>query len=164
MKRPALILLMVFALATTARAQDDQALPYAVALGGQAALVIAVFAIFHFAKAPTIDGLVLPFTVTIAGQNATMEPEQPYATISEPVTGDAEVMVEVEGGTVILDLSKAKADGSRDDEAEPAIHLLRGTKMGLLHKLHHGRKIEPGIYYLSVVADGRSASIRFSMK
>lgn len=164
MKRPALLLLLVLALGGTARAQDNQALSYAVTLGGQAALVVAVLAIFRLARGPVLQGEHGSFTVTIAGQSATFEPEQAYGVIPEPVTFDAEVKVDAQGETVILDLSKAKEDGSRDVEAAPAIHLLRGTKMGLLRKLHHGRKIEPGLYYLSVVADGRSASVRFLMR
>ena len=107
-------------------------------------------------------GDALPFTVSVGGQAA--KEGTPFAKLAEPVAANAEIEVGAKAEMIIINVHKAKADGTPDETATPAIILLQGTSKGTLEQTMDKKKLEPGTYFLSVVAGEKTASIQFSIK
>ena len=106
----------------------------------------------------------LPFPVSIGGQAATYKKGEPFAKVAKPVKNDAALEVTAKGDPIIINVNKTNAKGEPAPGASPAIILLQGTKKGLLAGTMDKSKIAPGDYILSVVADGKTASILFKIE
>jgi len=107
-------------------------------------------------------GDALPFPVTVGGQAA--KDGTPFAKLAEPVAADAKIEVGAKADLVIINVHKAKADGTPDSGGQPAIILLQGTTKGALDQTMDKQKLAPGKYFLSIVAGEKTASIQFSVK
>jgi hypothetical protein len=110
------------------------------------------------------EAMPLPFPVTLGGQAATAKKGEPFARIEKPVANNAEIVVTSKGDTIIINVAKAREDGTEDDQAAPAVILLQGTRKGNLDKTMDGKKLGAGVYYLTVVADNNTASIKFTIQ
>lgn len=106
----------------------------------------------------------LPFTVSLGGKAATHTKGEAFAKIADAVAADAAIEIGAKAEMIIINAHKAKADGTPDSAAQPAIIILQGTNKGSLDKTMDKQKLAAGKYFLSVVADGKTASIQFSIK
>jgi len=140
------------------------ALPIAVTLGGQAAIVLIMLAFISLGSARVkgdMEAAALPFGIKIGGQKAVPEADGAGARIEMPVRRDAVVSVEAAGSNVILNLSKTLTGPM--EISEPAVIVMKG-KCASLERSVDGRDIEPGEYDLMVVADGRTASVKLTIE
>lgn len=107
-------------------------------------------------------GDALPFPVTVGGQAA--KDGTPFAKLTEPVAANAPIEVGAKADMIIINVHKAKADGSPVEGQQPAIILMQGTTKGALDKTMDKKKLEPGKYFLSITAGEKTASIQFTIK
>jgi hypothetical protein len=110
------------------------------------------------------DSSPLPFSVTVGGQAATHKKGEPFAKLEKPVAADAEIVLGAKSDLAIINIHKAKADGSPDTSSQPAIIMLQGTHKGTLDKTLDGKKLDAGKYFFSITAGERTASIQFTIK
>jgi hypothetical protein len=118
----------------TARAQDNNTLPFSVSIGGQAAAV----------KAKSNDAL--------------------FATIEKPVPADAPIEVGVKADMTIINVVAADEKGTPAEGATPAILLIQGGSTTALDKTMDGKKLSPGNYLMSIVAAERTARVFFKVQ
>lgn len=111
------------------------------------------------------DGGPLPFPVTVGGQAAVAKAGEPFAKIPSPVAADAAVEVAVNAPMTIINVTAydvAKKEPVAG--AATAIILLQGTPKGSLDKTMDSKKLAPGNYIMSVVADGKTDSVMLQVK
>jgi hypothetical protein len=106
----------------------------------------------------------LPFAVSLGGQAATYKKGEPYAKIAKPVKSDAAIDVAATGKMIIINVNKTDAKGQPATDSSPAVILLQGTNKGSLDGTMDKSKLAPGDYVLSVVADGKTATVRFKIE
>ncbi len=166
MKTTLLATLALFAMGSCLHAQDGgSALPIAVTLGGQAALVAIMLAFISLGSAKMKgqeQAAALPFGITIGGQAAVPEADGIGARIGKPVRRNAVVSVNAPAGNIILNLSKTMSTDPMES-ASSAVILVKGQSTSLERSID-GRDIEPGDYDLMVVADGRTASVKLTIE
>lgn len=130
-------------------------------------IILNIFALIGIATGTARaqeDGSPLPFGITLGGKPAAHKKGEPFAKIADAVAADATIEIATKAELIIINVSKAKVDGTPDSAAAPAIILLQGTTKGALDKTMDKKKLAAGNYYLSVVADGKTASIQFTVK
>ena len=110
------------------------------------------------------DYSALPFAVTVGGQAATYNKGEPFAKLAKPVKNDAAIEVTAAGNPIIINVAKTNAKGEPAQGASPAIILLQGTNKGSLAGTMDKQKLAAGDYMLSVVADGKTATILFKIE
>lgn len=111
-----------------------------------------------FATAHAQDSL--PFPVKVGGIAAEAKAGQPFAQVPKPVSTTADLELGVKGtGMSILNVTPVNAKNEPVPGASPAVIILQDTAKGSLAKTLDGQKLKPGKYLLSVVADGKTASI-----
>lgn len=159
--------LALLSLGSRLNAQDTgSALPFAVTIGGQVAVVLIMFAFISLGSARVRgqeEAVALPFGITIGGQTAVAERNGTGARIQKPVGRHAVVSIQAPGENIILNLSKTKPTGPMR-QGPPAVILINGANTASLEKSIDGRPIEPGDYDLMVVADGRTASVKLTIE
>lgn len=107
----------------------------------------------------------LPFPVSVGGQAATYKKGEPFAKIAKPVKNDAALEITAKAdGMIIINVNKTDAKGAPAPGGTPAIIILDKTNKGSLAGTMDKKKIEPGDYLLSVVADGKTATILFKIE
>jgi len=106
----------------------------------------------------------LPFPVSIGGQAATYIAGQPFAKLAKPVKNDAAIEVSAKADMIIINVNKTNEKGEPEAGGQPAVILLQGTNKGALNQSMDKRKFEAGNYILSVVAEGKTASILFKVE
>jgi hypothetical protein len=106
----------------------------------------------------------LPFPVSIGGQAATYKAGDPFAKVAAQVKNDASIEVSAKAGTIIINVNKTNEKGEPEAGGQPAVILLQGTNKGALNQSMDKRKLAAGNYILSVVADGKTASILFKVE
>ena len=77
---------------------------------------------------------------------------------------DAEIEVSAKADMIIINVAKTNEKGEPVPAGQPAVILLQGTNKGALNQSMDKRKFEAGNYILSVVADGKTASILFKIE
>ncbi|MEA3208766.1 MAG: hypothetical protein QOE70_1823 [Chthoniobacter sp.] len=125
-------------------------------------LILAILTITGFASVSALAGDSLPFPVTVGGQAA--KDGSPFAKLTDPVAANAAIEVGAKADLVIINVHKARADGSPAEGSQPAIILLQGTTKGALDQTMDKQKLAPGNYFLSVVAGEKTASIHLTIK
>jgi len=110
------------------------------------------------------DAGLLPFPVSLGGQAATYKKGEPFAKVATPVKNDAAIEVTANGSSIIINVNKTDAKGEPAPGASPAIIFLQGTNKGSLAGTMDKQKLAPGNYLLSVVADGKTATILFKIE
>ena len=107
----------------------------------------------------------LPFGVSLGGQAATYKKGEPFAKVANPVKNDAAIEVAAKAdGTIIINVNKTDAKGAPAPGGQPAIIILQSTNKGTLAGTMDKQKLAPGSYLLNVIADGKTASILFTVE
>src|SRR5437667_11865572 len=104
----------------------------------------------------------LPFPVSVGGQAA--KDGKPFAKIENPVAADAELSVESKDGMIIVNVHAVNAKNELVPGSTPAVLLLQGKTKTNLDKTMDGKKLAAGNYIMSVVSQGETASILFTIK
>ena len=129
-------------------------------------LLLALFSILSVGLVATRaqdDGR-LPFGVSLGGQAATYNKGDAFAKVAKAVKNDAAIEVTATGNPIIINVNKTNAKGEATPGAAPAIILLQGTTKGSLAGTMDKQKLSAGDYMLSVVADGKTATILFKVQ
>jgi len=129
-------------------------------------LLFSLFALLFIplAASQAQDAGALPFAVSLGGQAATYKKGEPFARIATAVKNDAAIEVTANGNPIIINVNKTNAKGEAAPGASPAIILLQGTNKGSLAGTMDKQKLAAGNYLLSVVADGKTATILFKIE
>jgi hypothetical protein len=107
----------------------------------------------------------LPFAVSLGGQAATYKKGEPFAKVAKPVKNDAAIEVTAKAdGLIIINVNKTDEKGAPAPGGQPAIILLQNTSKGTLAGTMDKQKLAAGNYLLSVVAEGKTASILFKVE
>jgi len=106
----------------------------------------------------------LPFAVSVGGQAAVYKAGEPFARLAKPVKNDAAIEVTTGAAMTIINVSKVNEKGEPVPGGSPAVILLQNTNKGSLAGTMDKQKLAAGSYLLSVVADGKTASILFSIE
>jgi len=104
----------------------------------------------------------LPFAVSVGGQAA--KDGTPFAKIENPVAADAELSVQSEDGMIIVNAHVVNAKNEPVPGSTPAVILLQGKTKTNLDKTMDGKKLAAGNYVMSVVSEGKTASILVTIK
>jgi hypothetical protein len=104
----------------------------------------------------------LPFPVSVGGQAA--KDGTPFAKIENPVAADAELSVESKDGMIIVNVHPVNAKNEPVPGSAPAVILLQGKTKTNLDKTMDGKKLAAGNYVMSVVSQGKTASILLTLK
>jgi hypothetical protein len=104
----------------------------------------------------------LPFPVSVGSQPA--KDGTPFAKIENPVAADAELSVESKDGMIIVNVNAVNAKSEPVPGSTPAVILLQGKTKTNLDKTMDGKKLAAGNYIISVVSEGKTASILFTIK
>ena len=104
----------------------------------------------------------LPFPVTLGGQAA--KDGTPFAKIEHPVAADAELTVDSKSDTIIVNVNLVNAKNEPVPGSTPAVILLQGKTKTTIDKTMDGKKLSAGNYIMSVVSEGKTASILFTIK
>ena len=119
-------------------------------------LIIAAFPYVLFAS----DSL--PFPVSVGGQAA--KDGTPFAKIENPVAADAELSVQSKDSTIIVNVTAVNGKNETVPGSTPAVILLQGKTKTNLDKTMDGKKLAAGNYVMSVVSEGKTASILVTIK
>jgi hypothetical protein len=107
----------------------------------------------------------LPFGVSLGGQAATYKKGEPFAKVAKAVKNDAAIDVAAKADQmIIINVNKTDDKGTPAAGGQPAIIILQNTNKGTLAGTMDKQKLGPGSYLLSVVADGKTASILFKVE
>ena len=104
----------------------------------------------------------LPFPVSVGGQAA--KDGTPFAKIEHPVAADAELSVQSKDGMIIVNVHAVNAKNEPVPDSAPAVILLQGKTKTNLDKTMDGKKLAAGNYVISVVSEGKTASILVTVK
>jgi len=104
----------------------------------------------------------LPFPVSVGGQAA--KDGMPFAKIEHPVAADAELSVQSKDGMIIVNVHAVNAKNEPVPDSTPAVILLQGKSKTNLDKTMDGKKLAAGNYVMSVVSEGKTASILVTIK
>jgi len=77
---------------------------------------------------------------------------------------NAAIEVSAKSDMTIINVNKVNEKGEPVAGGQPAVILLQGTNKGALDQSMDKRKLEPGNYLLSVVAEGKTASVLFKVE
>jgi hypothetical protein len=107
----------------------------------------------------------LPFGVSLGGQAATLKKGEAFAKVANPVKNDAAIEVAAKAdGTIIINVGKTDDKGAPVAGGQPAIIILQSTNKGTLAGTMDKQKLAAGSYLLSVIADGKTATILFKVE
>ena len=104
----------------------------------------------------------LPFPVSVGGQAA--KDGTPFAKIENPVAADAELSVASKSDMIIVNVHSVDAKNEPVQGSTPAVILLQGKTKTNIDKTMDGKKLAAGNYVMSVVSEGKTASILFTIK
>lgn len=104
----------------------------------------------------------VPFPVSLGGQP--VKDGTPFAKIENPVAADAELAVESKGDMIIVNVNMVNAKNEPVQGSTPAVILLQGKTKTTIDKTMDGKKLAAGNYIMSVVSEGKTASILFTIK
>jgi hypothetical protein len=104
----------------------------------------------------------LPFPVSLGGQAA--KDGAPFAKIENPVAADAELTVDSKSDIILVSVNRVNAKNEPVEGSMPAVILLQGKTKTNLDKTMDGKKLPAGNYIMSVVSEGKTASILFTIK
>ena len=104
----------------------------------------------------------LPFPVSVGGQAA--KDGTPFAKIENPVRADAELSVQSKDAMIIVNMNAVNAKNEPVPGSTSAVILLQGKNKTNLDKTMDGKKLATGNYIMSVVSEGKTASILVTIK
>jgi hypothetical protein len=80
------------------------------------------------------------------------------------VAADAGLAIESKGDMIIVNVNKVTAKNEPIPGSTPAAILLQGKTKTNINKAMDGKKLSAGNYIMSVVSQGKTASILFTIK
>jgi hypothetical protein len=104
----------------------------------------------------------LPFPVSVGGQAA--KDGTAFAKIENPVAADAELSVQSKDAMIIVNLHAVNGKNEPVPGSTPAVILLQGKTKTNLDKTMDGKKLAAGNYIMSVVSEGKTASILLTIR
>ena len=104
----------------------------------------------------------LPFPVSLGGQAA--KDGTPFAKIQNPVAADAELAVDSKSDMIIVNVHMVNAKNEPVPGSTPAVILLQGKTKTKIDETMDGKKLAAGNYLMSVVSEGKTASILFTVR
>ena len=104
----------------------------------------------------------LPFLVSLGGHAA--KDGAPFAKIQNPVAADAELAVDSKSDMIIVNVNMVNSKNEPVQGSTPAVILLQGKTKTNLDKTMDGKKLPAGNYIMSVVSEGKTASILFTIR
>jgi len=104
----------------------------------------------------------LPFPVSLGGQAA--KDGAPFAKIENPVAADAELAVDSKSDMIIVNVNMVNSKNEPVQGSTSAVILLQGKTKTNLDKTMDGKKLPAGNYIMSVVSEGKTASILFTIR
>jgi hypothetical protein len=104
----------------------------------------------------------LPFPVSLGGQAA--KEGTPFVKIENPVAADAELAIDSKSDMIIVNVNMVNAKNEPVPGSTPAVILLQGKTKTTIDKTMDGKKLSAGNYIMSVVSEGKTASILFTIK
>ncbi len=126
--------------------------------------ILSIFILSIVSVCAQDDGS-LPFGVNLGGQAATYKKGEPFAKVAKPVKNDAAIEVSAKADQmIIINVNKTDEKGAPAAGGQPAVILLQNTNKGTLAGTMDKQKLAAGNYLLSVVADGKTASILFKVE
>ncbi len=100
--------------------------------------------------------------MSVGGQAA--KDGTPFAKIENPVAADAELSIESKDAMIIVNVHAVNAKNELVPGSMPAVLLLQGKTKTNLDKTMDGKKLAAGNYVMSVVSEGKTASILVTIK
>ena len=100
--------------------------------------------------------------MSVGGQAA--KDGAPFARIENPIAADAELSVQSKDGMIIVNVHAVNAKNEPVPDVTPAVLLLQGKTKTNLDKTMDGKKLGAGNYVMSVVSEGKTASILVTIK
>ena len=88
----------------------------------------------------------------------------PFAKIENPVAADAELAVDSKSDMIIVNVNIVNAKNEPVAGSTPAVILLQDKTKTTIDKAMDGKKLSPGNYIMSVVSEGKTASILFTIE
>lgn len=126
------------------------------------ALVLTFFCGYFLIYA---DSLILPFAVTVDGQDAIAGSEDAvYATIGSSVSNEAEIVVDDDSGMIIVNIFLSDNSGNVEPGTQPVIIIVQGDNKTTLDKTMDNKKLDPGYYLMNVMSSGKTAKVLFEVK
>jgi hypothetical protein len=122
-------------------------------------LFFVIFAAFPYALFASDS---FPFPVSLGGQAA--KEGTPFAKIENPIAADAELAVDSRSDMIIVNVNMVNAKNEPAPGSTPAVILLQGKTKTTIDKTMDGKKLSAGNYIMSVVSEGKTASILFTVK
>lgn len=110
------------------------------------------------APAATDPAAILPFGVTIGGQEATPAPEGTHAVIAKPVPADATLKVDTEPGMVIINAFASDAKGNVASDAPPVIIMIQEGNETTLDQSIAKTPLPSGTHMLNIVVTGKGTA------
>src|SRR5262245_12619994 len=104
----------------------------------------------------------LPFPVSVGGQAA--KDGTPFAKIENPVAADAELSVQSKDGMIIVNVNAVNAKNEPVPGSTPTENLLQSKTKTKHDKTMDGKRLAAGNYVMSVVSEGKTASILLTIK
>jgi len=126
------------------------------------ALLSALFLGLGLSQAQDYNAL--PFPVSLGGQAAAYKKGEPFAKVAKAVKNDAAIEISAQGNPIIINVNKTDDKGQPAPGASPAVIILQGTSKGSLAGTMDKQKLAAGNYILSVIADGKTATILFKIE
>src|SRR5439155_26897553 len=104
----------------------------------------------------------LPVPVSLCGQAA--KDGAPFAKIQKPLAADAELAVDPKSDMIIVNVNMVNSKNEPVQGSTPEVILLQGKTKTNLDKTMDGKKLPAGNYIMSVVSEGKTASILFTIR
>jgi hypothetical protein len=108
----------------------------------------------------------LPFGVTLGGQKAKagLLPTAAFAKIADPVTAEAEIVVDTKEAMVIINIFDCDAKGNVPSSATPAVIILQGTNKGKINNVMSGTAPKSGNHLMNITAGAETARVFFKIQ
>jgi hypothetical protein len=128
-----------------------------------AVLVFAALPLLAFAQSDASGPL--PFAVKIGGEAAQTKAGAAFASIEKAVPADAAIEIGTKGADMsIINVVAADAKGTPKEGATPAVLIIQSGTTTTLAKTMDKQKLAPGNYLMSIVAEGKTASISLQVQ
>ena len=105
----------------------------------------------------------LPFPASAVGGQVAKD-GTPFAKIENPVAANAERSVQTKDGMIIVNRECRECEERTVPGSTPAVILLQGKTKTNFDKTMDGKKLAAGNYVVSVVSEGKTASILVTIK
>ena len=128
--------------------------------------ILAALASLSISQAQDRVSDIYPFDVKVSGELAVAKEgaDSLYATVDKPVAKDAEVVLSIDPGQVIVNIFPVNADGRVADGTQPKIIFVPDTNKFKLDATMDKSTLEPGAYMMNIVAADNTAQVRFEVQ